>query len=161
MHYQRQKNGRPLGSADPLSLHGISAEARFWGFVMQDDDSGCWPWQGALVDGYGVLRVEGKKTKAHRFAYELLEGAIPAGLTIDHLCCNKGCVNPGHMEPVTAVENTMRGTAVPALNARKTHCKRGHLLEGDNLKPDLRLGRRICRECSRIHRRTRYLRHGK
>jgi hypothetical protein len=131
-----------------------SAEARFWAKVNKDGPlpahrpelGECWLWTAARNrQGYGRLRVGGSFISAHRFAYELLVGPIPGGLTIDHLCVNPPCVNPAHFEPVTAGENALRGEGPPARNARRTHCKRGHLLAGENLY--LHAGRRHCRAC--------------
>jgi hypothetical protein len=87
-------------------------ETRFWSKVERRADDQCWPWQGTvLASGYGQFRVGLGHARAHRYAYELLVGPIPDGLTIDHLCRNRACVNPAHMEPVTASENVKR--AVP------------------------------------------------
>src|SRR5450755_3951408 len=77
-----------------------TAEERFWARVDKQTD-GCWVWTGALRTGYGTLSVSGKNVPAHRFSYELLVGIIPDGLQIDHLCRNRACVNPEHLEPVT------------------------------------------------------------
>ncbi|MGO3650436.1 HNH endonuclease signature motif containing protein [Agrococcus casei] len=85
---------------------------------------------------------------AHRFAYADSRGAIPEGLEIDHLCRNRSCVNPKHLEAVSKRENLARGYAVPAINARKTHCKRGHEFTAENT---YRWGSsRICRACKRL-----------
>jgi hypothetical protein len=115
----------------------------------------CWLWQGALdKKGYGVY---GKPRRfAHRIVYEEIVGPIPAGLTIDHLCRVKCCVNPAHMEPVTIGENVLRGESVPAQNARKSHCHRGHPLSGDNLYvcPTEPSRHRRCRECRRMRERA-------
>lgn len=106
-------------------------------------------WTGFLDrDGYGQISLGGKKGKTvrvHRWAYEHFVGPIPAGFVIDHLCRNRACANAEHMEPVTPTENTLRGLAPTALNARKTHCKRGHPLTGYNLMPVKR--GRSCRTC--------------
>ena len=120
---------------------------RFWAKVEKTDM--CWRWTAARDrDGYGVFKESGHMIFAHRKAYALLRGEIPSGLTIDHLCRNTGCVNPSHMEPVTARENTLRGNALGAVNSRKTICGRGHPLHGDNLrvKPN---GQRECKICRR------------
>ena len=88
---------------------------RFWARVEQSGD--CWSWTGAKNDqGYGQIRVDGRIVYAHRFSYELHLGSIPSGLQIDHLCRNRGCVRPDHLEPVTSAENTHRGE--PANRAR-------------------------------------------
>ncbi|ERG63489.1 hypothetical protein L332_03340 [Agrococcus pavilionensis RW1] len=93
----------------------------------------CWLWQGAIQSrGYGsVTDGRGSSVLAHRRAYEALVGPIPAGLTLDHVaargCTSKRCVNPAHLEPVTAGENQRRGLRA------KTHCVHGHPLSGANL----------------------------
>ncbi len=117
----------------------------------------CWEWQGALDrGGYGKLSgtdSEGKRRHiiAHRFVYEQLIGPIPDGLTIDHLCLNKACVNPYHLEPVSNRENIRRAAAHGLLGgARKTHCKYGHEFSPENTRRD-KHGHRSCRACARIH----------
>lgn len=82
-------------------------------------DSGCWEWHKIAADGYGRLYRDGKTRLAHRESYELHRGPIPTGLHIDHLCRNKGCVNPDHLEAVTLVENVMRGDGIGVRNAAK------------------------------------------
>ena len=112
---------------------------------------GCWIWQGVRVGGYGQIGKEnnGGMVYAHRAAYELIVGPIPDGLTLDHLCRNRACINPDHLEPVTMKENVLRGMSPTAINARKTHCNNGHPLDGDNLS--LRKdGGRICLACRRV-----------
>lgn len=100
-------------------------------------------------DGYTRLTYEGRPHSTHRFSYEAFVGAIPSGMVLDHLCSQRACCNPSHLEPVTMRENGMRGDTVQARNAAKTHCKNGHPLAGDNLIPaNLKQGRRGCRTCS-------------
>lgn len=95
---------------------------------------GCWQWKSLRSgDGYGRVRHQKKDQLAHRVVYELLVGPIPEGLTLDHLCRNRGCVRPAHLEPVTLAENTRRGQGMSARNARKTHCLNGHALTSENL----------------------------
>jgi hypothetical protein len=78
-----------------------------------DLDSLCWIWIGAESgNGYGKVSIEGKMKMAHRAVYEIFLGPIPPGFVLDHLCRNRGCCNPHHMEPVTVRENTLRGNAV-------------------------------------------------
>lgn len=119
-------------------------------------DLECWTWDGGL-DRYGyaaftVGRGQRKRYRllAHRVSYLLLAGAIPDGLTLDHLCRNRACLNPAHLEPVTIRENTRRSPIAPAsLNAMRTHCPSGHVLEGANVYVDGR-GYRACRTCRRV-----------
>lgn len=109
--------------------------------------SGCWLWTGATYPaGYGKTGVDGRTLLAHRVSYELFVGPIPEGLQLDHLCRVRNCVNPAHLEPVTAAENTLRGNGPAAVNARKSSCVRGHPLSGNNLYVCPR-GRRECRKC--------------
>ncbi len=108
--------------------------------------SECALWEGARQSGgYGHFRCNKRNIYAHRFAYELLVGAIPDGMVVDHLCRTRACVNPQHMEIVTQRVNILRGTGWSARNAAKTHCKRGHPLEGANLYEWH--GHRLCRTC--------------
>ena len=97
--------------------------------------NGCWEWQAATSPkGYGMFYYDGRPSgRAHRFSYEHFVGKIPNGYTIDHLCRNRRCVNPKHLEAVTNKENVLRGNGLTAQNARKTHCIKGHPLSGDNL----------------------------
>lgn len=114
-------------------------------------ENGCWLWTAAKTNGgYGRFPWRCKTVLAHRFAYETLVGRIPDGLHIDHLCRQRDCVNPAHMEPVTQWENTRRGLAPSALNAVKTHCQRGHALVEGNIYHKTFRGRpvRQCRQCT-------------
>ena len=90
-----------------------TAESRFWAYVLKTDS--CWLWQGATLNGYGRFHLEGssemgtkRQVKAHRFSYELVNGPIPKGITLDHLCRITQCVNPDHLEPVAPIENLRR-----------------------------------------------------
>jgi len=136
----------------PTSIRPATTPAylRFWRRVLLDD--GCWEWQGAHdKDGYGCFSVTAKESwRAHRYAYEFLRGPIPDGLVIDHLCKNRGCVNPGHMEPVEPGENVRRGDGPGHLVRRAGVCQRGHVIDENNMAAS-RTGRRRCRICQRAN----------
>lgn len=125
---------------------------------VEKQPNGCWYWTGFITpQGYGTTSYHGERgTPVHRAAYDLLVGPIPDGLTIDHLChtqdktCQGGksclhrrCINPDHLEPVTAVENTKRGSS-----SRRTHCPAGHPYDAENTL--VYEGRRFCRECNHV-----------
>lgn len=121
----------------------------------------CWEWKaGKNRQGYAKFRegATGSKTiSGHCFSYKYFIGKIPSGLQLDHLCCNKSCVNPWHLEPVTGAENTFRG---PSPNRNKTHCKKGHKFTDINtwIEGPTKNGRfmRHCRTCMRIRSRNQY-----
>ncbi len=120
---------------------------------MPEPNTGCWLWMKYVhPNGYGMCFYNKRGDVAHRVAYRLWVGEIPKGLTIDHKCRVTSCVNPDHLEAVTQRVNTHRGTGPVAVNAAKTHCKRGHELSGDNL--DVLKGKygpyRRCRKCRRM-----------
>ena len=109
----------------------------------------CWNWKAAIrADGYGKWATGGRDNqrnwRAHRFSYELLKGKIPDGLDLDHLCRNRRCVNPAHLEPVTRRENVIRGIRV-----NKDHCIHGHLYSTENTYIR-KNGHRQCRVCGKI-----------
>lgn len=119
-----------------------------WARVEKTDT--CWLWTGYVQpNGYGALGFAGQRQQAHRLIYEISAGPIPDGLTLDHLCRVRHCVNPEHLEPVTNIENVMRGEGPCAQNARKTHCKRGHEFTPENTK-SVATGR-SCRACLQLH----------
>jgi len=114
----------------------------------------CWEWTGLIRKGYGRVYADGNMRSVHRLMWETLVGPIPSHLQIDHLCKNKPCCNPDHLELVTSAENTHRGNA-GWNSAIKTHCPQNHPLSGPNLYVDPR-GCRGCRAC-RSESSARYL----
>ena len=109
----------------------------------------CWVWQLSTDrDGYGNLWARGTSQKAHRVYYEDHVGPVPKGLQLDHLCRVRSCVNPEHLEPVTAQVNVLRGISPAAVNATRTSCPAGHPYDDENTKI-LARGWRRCRTCER------------
>jgi len=124
--------------------------ARFWSWVDKRGATECWPWRGVTSRGYGRFHVRHQGTRhqgvAHRFAYRLIRGPISDSLQLDHLCRNRACCNPDHLEPVTGRVNTLRGESFAAENAAKERCPRGHEYAPRRTK----YGWRWCRECRRV-----------
>lgn len=126
---------------------------RFWKKVDKSGAGGCWLWTANVSQGgYGRFwtKAPGEKVKshqAHRWAYEDLVGPIPEGLTLDHLCRVRRCVNPCHMEPVTMGVNVNRGNPNWKQRLARTHCPKGHAFDEANthILPD---GSRRCRACN-------------
>lgn len=104
----------------------VAPEVRFWTKVRLTPT--CWLWTGHTNHGYGHFWHGTGMVYAHRWAYERLIGPVPEGLQLDHLCRNRACVRPDHLEPVTGRENTLRGEGITAVFARATHCRHGHPL---------------------------------
>jgi hypothetical protein len=129
-----------------------------------DPATGCKIWNGARVKNYGAINVGRKLRRTHRVAWEAVNGPVPDGLELDHLChtrsdCDRGaecphrpCWNPEHLEPVTHTANVLRGTSPSARYAVATHCVAGHALAGDNLYITPSTGARQCRTCRAAHK---------
>lgn len=122
---------------------GPTGEERLWAGTVKTET--CWLWTGSRRKAYGRLRVQGRVVSVHRFAYELLVGPIPDGLTIDHLCRQTLCIRPDHLEPVTAAENLRRENEA----LRREACVNGHEFTDENSGWTTD-GNRRCRACARI-----------
>jgi hypothetical protein len=145
------------GGPRPRSIEERFAER----FVVRDCGwhSPCWVWTAYIRhDGYGEISRGmrgGKHVLAHRASHEIHVGPIPVGLEIDHLCRNRSCVNPAHLEAVTRRENQIRGETIAARAVVKTHCKHGHEFDEANTYI-AKNGTRHCRACGRDHAMRKY-----
>jgi hypothetical protein len=137
------------------------ADQRFFDLIQHDEQSGCWRWRGNRSrNGYGRFHFQGSDRSAHRWAYERFVGPIPEDRQLDHTChtadptCPGGpgclhrrCVNPAHLEPVTGLENTRRGTG----HGKETRCPKGHPYSPENTYfmrwPSCPRGARFCKAC--------------
>lgn len=128
--------------------------AQLFSHINFDQDSGCWLWKASLNNyGYGFTTLHHKTVYIHRLMYAWLIKPIPSGVgkdiqVLDHLCNIRHCCNPAHLALILPKQNVMRSDAPPALNSRKTVCKRGHELTV--LHPTT--GRRRCYECAKLRR---------
>jgi len=120
---------------------------------------GCWNWPGAKrAGGYGHVGWHDetktpRNESTHRALYKHFNGEVPEGFDLDHLCRNRSCCNPEHLEAVTRRENLLRGKTTPARRAAVTHCPSGHGYTPENTRVDKK-GRRICKECCRTRNRS-------
>lgn len=165
-HYRRLRvHGSPHGGhANRFYTQGISLAERVESKIVKHPNGGCWEWT-AGCDPMGYAKInntEGGSCLVHVWSYEHFVGPIPDGHEIDHTChdpsvCAPGtscphrrCCNPDHLEAVTHKVNTLRGGSFAAVNARKTHCPRGHPYDETNTR--WYDGRRYCRACARARR---------
>ena len=146
-----------LAEARPVDSEKSNALDRVIGHLGDCplDPDECWVWKGTILKkGYGRIMRFGKQLHAHRMVWELLVGPLTSDEVLDHLCRNRACVNPNHLEPVGNKDNVLRGEGPTAQNARKTHCPQGHPYDETNTYR-IRTGGRACRTCARIRTRER------
>jgi hypothetical protein len=137
-----------------MARAAIPLEERLAALIAVDPDTGCWIYQAHIrKDGYGSItvgsRTDGsrKNQLVHRVSYETFVGPVPDGLTLDHLCRRRACINPAHLEPVTGKANVLRGETITAANAIKTHCIHGHAYTPENT--GFQRNGRYCKQCHR------------
>ena len=153
-HYSRWRN-----NGDPLVVKldfSRSIEERFWAKVNKDGPipehrpelGKCWVWTAALGSGYGMFWMDGRQHRAHVVSYTWEYGEIPKWRERDHLCRNRACVRPTHLEAVTHWVNVARGTSPHGVNAAKDRCRNGHLFTDENTRINSQ-GARVCVTCAR------------
>lgn len=148
----------------PQSITEKNCSDEMWDKFIQRVEvttNGCWIWTGAKTGGgYGIMSHHSENISTHRFAYEAVIGPIPEKLHIDHLCRNRICCNPIHLEPVTQRENLLRGETLIARNMLVTHCPKGHPYDEANTYlmklPNRPHHGRYCRACHNERERIRY-----
>jgi hypothetical protein len=131
----------------------LSLEERFWAKVDKTGD--CWEWTAALNNrGYGRFRMPDGHVTAHVMSFRLTYGPVPTGKEVHHICENRKCVRPTHLQAVTHRENLLASGTLPGINAKKTHCLNNHPFNEENTAMT-KAGKRRCRTCVRERARLR------
>ena len=153
-------NQSTVGRERMMETAAVTAALRRYGAEriigrIDASSSECWLWTGELRKGYGCVKVNGRRWSVHRLLFEALIGPIPQGLELDHLCRNRTCCNPAHLEPVTHAENIRRGDQAREGDRRRiarirSYCKNGHEVSPENtyLRPPN--GHYRCRRCANL-----------
>ena len=150
-HYLRWRNHGNVFPGQPITGTGRDA-IRFWAKVAFSDETECWYWTASFNrDGYGQFKILGSYEGAHRWAWECCNGPVPEGMELDHLCRNRRCVRPDHLDAVTHRENCRRGSR-GLLRSPAEQCVRGHEFTPINTRLSQR--ERICRSCARERNRA-------
>lgn len=155
-----------VGGSDIAALIGLSRYSsptklldHLWARTEVDMSTGCWIWQGRPQgSGYGQVSIAGRLFIVHRVGKQLLHG-FDESLTLDHLCRNRVCWNPDHLEPVTLKVNILRGTSPAAVHAVQTHCIHGHEFSTENTALFTKSNggvMRMCKSCRNKRARDRY-----
>jgi hypothetical protein len=142
---------RALVQGKEMSWTGLPE--RLENLIIPEPNSGCWIWLGGLrskKDGYGGVDWNGETWRTHRLVYCLLRNYVDSNLDIDHLCRNRICCNPDHLEPCTRAVNISRGQGIAPNNSRKTHCPQGHEYTSENTY--IWAKQRFCRTCSNLYK---------
>lgn len=132
----------------------LTPDERFEKYISPEPNSGCWLWIGTCAsNGYGRFSWKDRRAQAHRYSYERSGGIIPVGMELDHLCRTPLCVNPKHLEPVTRLENILRGSGPAILRARHAsvmRCPLGHEYTAENTRVSIgRFRSRHCKTCNK------------
>lgn len=142
----------PDKPAPEVTLEGAIIQVKDWAMRKStiNPDTGCWIWNGRpTAKGYAKTVIANKHVRVHRYVYEAIYGPI-GGLTVDHLCRVRNCINPYHLEAVTAKENNLRGLGVTAINAKAKTCKNGHPFDRVKNRSD-GTKQRVCSICKNVH----------
>lgn len=147
-----------MSKTNPDNYTGLNEEHVH--FILQRcaiNKKKCWVWTGAVSSGgYGNTSITTNNVKrwvvVHRAVYTVRVGPVDPNLELDHLCRDRACCNPEHLEVVTSAVNTQRGNSPPAKNKAKDHCKHGHPFDKENTWVSPKSGRRRCKACDRVRR---------